>query len=181
LPANNANTYGAYDPTRARGELIGHTDAVWDLTLARDENTLVSCGAEGAVKVWDVSGPSGGGALALTWGFAGLDAEDSADPATEGEDGAPGCTAIEAIKTDIRKVAVAYASAVIKIFEIDTGRETARITSEGDEGSAATQINRMASHPTMPLLVTGHEDKHIRIFDITTGIFNLFLLFGPVD
>ncbi|THU97385.1 hypothetical protein K435DRAFT_857699 [Dendrothele bispora CBS 962.96] len=26
-----------------------------------DEGTLISCGAEGAVKVWDVSGPSGGG------------------------------------------------------------------------------------------------------------------------
>ena len=33
----------------------------------------------------------------------------------------------------------------------------------------STQINALASHPTMPLLVTGHEDKYIRIFDISTG------------
>jgi striatin 1/3/4 len=126
LPSPQHNTYGPYDHTHARGELVGHTDAVWDLTLARDENTLVSCGAEGAVKVWDVGGPSGGGALALTWGFAGLDADEGA-----GEDaGAPGCTAIEAIKTDIRKVAVAYAMSVIKIFDIETGKELAKITCE---------------------------------------------------
>lgn len=30
-------------------------------------------------------------------------------------------------------------------------------------------VNRLASHPTMPLIVTAHEDKHIRIFDIFTG------------
>lgn len=33
----------------------------------------------------------------------------------------------------------------------------------------STQINALASHPTMPLLVTGHEDKYIRIFDISAG------------
>jgi hypothetical protein len=137
LPGPGHTTYGPYDHTRARGELIGHTDAVWDLTLARDENTLVSCGAEGAVKVWDVGGPSGGGALALSWGFAGLDVEDGADAngastGAENEDGAGavGCTAIEAIKTDIRKVAVAYAMSVIKVFDIETGKELSKITSE---------------------------------------------------
>ena len=37
------------------------------------------------------------------------------------------------------------------------------------DGTPATQINRIVSHPTMPLLVTAHEDKFIRIFDILTG------------
>jgi len=31
------------------------------------------------------------------------------------------------------------------------------------------QVNRLASHPALPLLVTAHEDKSIRIFDILTG------------
>ena len=60
-------------PPPARAELIGHTDAVWDLTLARDESTLISCGAEGSVEVWDVSGPSGGGSLKSSWSYDGLD------------------------------------------------------------------------------------------------------------
>jgi len=37
------------------------------------------------------------------------------------------------------------------------------------DGTSATQINRIVSHPTMSLLVTAHEDKFIRIFDIVTG------------
>ncbi|KZT74248.1 WD40 repeat-like protein [Daedalea quercina L-15889] len=164
LPPSSHTTYAPYDATRARGELIGHTDAVWDLALARDESTLISCGAEGAVKVWDVSGPSGGGSLKLSWSYDGLDA---GEPQSEGD--APGATAVEAIKTDLKKVAVAYQNAVIKIFEIETGKELMRLQTEPAEDGISSQANSIVSHPTMPLLITGHEDKHIRIFDILTG------------
>jgi hypothetical protein len=33
-------SYATYDETRSRGELVGHTDDVWDLALVRDESTL---------------------------------------------------------------------------------------------------------------------------------------------
>jgi hypothetical protein len=38
------------------------------------------------------------------------------------------------------------------------------------DGAAPAQVNSIVSHPTMPLLITGHEDKYIRIFDIGTGL-----------
>jgi hypothetical protein len=38
------------------------------------------------------------------------------------------------------------------------------------DGTPATQINCIVSHPTMTILVTAHEDKFIRIFDIVTGM-----------
>lgn len=128
LPTQTHTTYAPYDATRSRGELIGHTDAVWDLALARDEGTLISCGAEGAVKVWDVSGPSGGGSLKLSWFYDGLDSQhdagyDSAD--------APGATAVEAIKTDLKKVAVAYQTGSIKIFDIESGKEVMKMQVDG--------------------------------------------------
>ncbi|KAI0747858.1 WD40 repeat-like protein [Daedaleopsis nitida] len=166
LPAPSHTTYAPYDSTRARGELIGHTDAVWDLALARDESTLISCGAEGLVKVWDVSGPSGGGSLKLSWSYNGL---ENTDLSPEGD--LPGATAVEAIKTDLKKVAVAYQNAVIKIFDIESGKELSRFQVDPVEGddSISAQANSVVSHPTMPLLITGHEDKHIRIFDIVTG------------
>lgn len=44
------------------------------------------------------------------------------------------------------------------------------------DDSASAQANAIVSHPTMPLLITGHEDKHIRIFDINTGACLHFLL-----
>jgi len=166
LPSPSHTTYAPYDETCARGELVGHTDAVWDLALVRDESTLISCGSEGAVKVWDVSGPSGGGSLRLSWGWSGLDSQDE-----DGEsDVPPGATAVEAIKADLKKVAVAYQNAVVKIFDIESGKEVSRLPSDMSyDDTPATQINRIVSHPTMSLLVTAHEDKFIRIFDIVTG------------
>jgi striatin 1/3/4 len=133
LPTTSHTTYAPYDSTRARGELIGHTDAVWDLALVRDESTLVSCGAEGSVKVWDVSGPSGGGSLKLSWSYDGLEstAEGELDP--ENHD-MPGATAVEAIKTDLKKVAAAYQNGVIKVFDIENGKEVMKLQPEAVEG-----------------------------------------------
>ncbi|KDR81374.1 hypothetical protein GALMADRAFT_239242 [Galerina marginata CBS 339.88] len=166
LPSPSHTTYAPYDETRSRGELVGHTDAVWDLALVRDESTLISCGAEGSVKVWDVSGPSGGGSLKLTWGWHGVENPDDLHDSPD----TPGATAVEAIKTDLKKVAVAYQNAVVKIFDIETGKELSRLESDMSyDGTPATQINRIVSHPTMSILVTAHEDKFIRIFDLTTG------------
>ncbi|KAK7023877.1 Striatin-related protein [Favolaschia claudopus] len=168
LPAISHTTYAPYDETRARGELVGHTDAVWDLALVRDESTLISCGAEGAVKVWDVSGPSGGGSLKLTWGWAGLESAEEAQLQDDAD--VPGATAVEALKVDLKKVAVAYQNAVVKIFDIENGKELSKLPTDiSYDGTPATQINRIVSHPTMSLLVTAHEDKYIRIFDIVTG------------
>lgn len=126
LPSPSHTTYAPYDETCARGELIGHTDAVWDLALVRDESALISCGSEGAIKVWDVSGPSGGGSLKLSWGWSGLDNQDD----LSGESDAPGATAVEAIKADLKRVAVAYQNAIVKIFDIESGKEVSRLSSD---------------------------------------------------
>jgi striatin 1/3/4 len=32
-----------------------------------------------------------------------------------------------------------------------------------------TQINKIVCHPTMPVVVSGHEDRYIRFFDINSG------------
>lgn len=154
--------------------------------MVRDESTLISCGAEGTVKVWDVSGPSGGGSLRLTWGWFGVEGEDEMHEELD----TPGATAVEALKSDLKRVAVAYQNAVVKIFDIESGKELSRLDSDisygwyssffffedppimfvYSDGTSATQINRIVSHPTMSILVTAHEDKYIRIFDITTGL-----------
>ncbi|OAX43820.1 WD40 repeat-like protein [Rhizopogon vinicolor AM-OR11-026] len=170
LPSPSHTTYAPYDDTSARGELVGHTDAVWDLALVRDENALVSCGAEGAIKVWDVSGAAEGRAgLKMSWGYYGLDHEEDEEEDKEKEK-EPGATAVEAIKSDLKKVAVAFQNAVVKVFDIETGKEVSRLATDTTyDGTPATQINRVVSHPTMSFLVTAHEDKFIRIFDILSG------------
>ncbi len=37
------------------------------------------------------------------------------------------------------------------------------------DGTPHTQINKVACHPTLPVMVTGHEDKYIRFYDANTG------------
>lgn len=127
LPASGHTTYAPYDATRARGELIGHTDAVWGLALLRDESLLVSCGSEGSVKVWEVGSTSGVGSLKLSWGFNGLDSEEETSES-------PGATCLEPIKSDLKKVAVGYSNSVTKIFDIDTGKQQLALQPELSEG-----------------------------------------------
>lgn len=132
LPSSSHTTYAPFDASRLRGELIGHTDAVWDLALVRDECTLISGGAEGMVKVWDVSDPSGSGSQRLSWTYNGMDYDG------EETDDQPGVTAVEAIKVDLKKVAVAYQNATIKIFDIAHGKELAVL--HGESGSGKSYI-----------------------------------------
>lgn len=127
LPPQSHTTYAPYDGSRAIGELIGHTDAVWDLALVRDDNTLISCGAEGAVKVWEIASGSN---LKLSWSYNGLN-EDGEEIKVEGDpEDTPGATTVEAIKMDLNWVAVAYQNTVVKIFDIATGKEQMKLRPE---------------------------------------------------
>ena len=140
LPTATHTTYAPYDATRARGELVGHTDAVWDLALVRDESTLISCGAEGTVKVWDVSGPSGGGSLRLSWGYDGLESVTQGGDVSGENSDAPGASAVEAIKTDLKKVAVAYQNSVVKIFDIEVGKELLKLLTDVGAGMCSCLV-----------------------------------------
>ncbi|KIO32898.1 hypothetical protein M407DRAFT_18357 [Tulasnella calospora MUT 4182] len=159
IPSQGQPTYAPFDAARAKGVLVGHTDAVWDLALLRDDTLLVSGGSDGSVKVWDTSLPST--PLKLSWGYNGVDGEAETSL---------GITSLDGIKTDLKKVAVAFSNAVVKMFDVETGAEVGKLESDVTyDGTPATQINRIASHPTMSILVTAHEDKYIRLFDIATG------------
>lgn len=37
------------------------------------------------------------------------------------------------------------------------------------DGSGVGLITKVVSHPTLPLTITAHEDRHIRFFDNNTG------------
>ena len=139
LPSSTHTTYAPFDSSRLHGELIGHTDAVWDLALVRDECTLISGGAEGVVKVWDVSDASGRGSLRLSWTYNGMDYDG------EESDDLPGVTAVEAIKVDLKKVAVAYQNATIKIFDVVHGKELAVLHGESGSGKFCDSCTYLTS------------------------------------
>ena len=43
------------------------------------------------------------------------------------------------------------------------------------ESGVANQINKVISHPTLPVTITANEDRHIRFFDNNTGWLSLVL------
>ena len=43
------------------------------------------------------------------------------------------------------------------------------------ESGVANQINKVISHPTLPVTITANEDRHIRFFDNNTGWLSLIL------
>jgi striatin 1/3/4 len=79
------------------------------------------------VKVWDVGGV-GPGSLRLSWGYGGISV-DSASASEESD--VLGATAVEAIKTNLKWVAVGYRNATVKIFEVDSGKEVALLQADG--------------------------------------------------
>lgn len=81
------------------------------------------------MKVWEVTTTSGN--LKLSWSYDGLN-DDGEEIKVEGGDteDTPGATAVEAIKTDLKRVAVAYQNTVVKIFDIETGKEQIKLQPE---------------------------------------------------
>jgi striatin 1/3/4 len=126
IPSPQHTTYSPYDAATSRGELVGHTDAVWGLALLREGSLLVSCGADGMVKVWDVGG-IGPGSLRSSWGYGGIGAETA--PGAEEKD-IIGATAVESILTNLKWVAVAYRNGLVKIFDAEAGKEVATLQAE---------------------------------------------------
>uniref|UniRef100_A0A3Q4HVB0 Striatin, calmodulin binding protein n=1 Tax=Neolamprologus brichardi TaxID=32507 RepID=A0A3Q4HVB0_NEOBR len=54
-PNPNIDPYDSYEPSVLRGALCGHTDAVWGLVYSSAHRRLLSCSADGTVRLWSVS------------------------------------------------------------------------------------------------------------------------------
>ncbi|KAG8729891.1 hypothetical protein FRC12_020645 [Ceratobasidium sp. 428] len=128
FPPESLQPYAPYDPSYFRGELVGHTDVVWGLAVVRDGTWLASGGADGMIKVWEVS--EQGGNLRLSWGYNGTEYQT---PEGEEEEVVP-VVAVEGIKSDLRKVAVAYANCIVKVFDIETGKELTKLSANETYG-----------------------------------------------
>ncbi|SPO28112.1 related to STRIATIN [Ustilago trichophora] len=198
LPDRAVEAYPPFEKSMELGCLVGHSQAVWDVALLPDrsdeEGRLASASADGTVKIWSVrntsSASTGNGeanasgaapaVLQLSWDYFG--SEPSPDTAKERENleksgTLPVPTCVEACHSDLRLVAVSYSNSVVKLFDLDTGRQVRQLKSdETFDGTAETQINKLVTHPTLPMLITAHEDGYIRMFDLDTGACTLSMV-----
>lgn len=173
----NKETYARLDPSLNLSTFVGHTDAVWDIRLfplsISSSQLLGSISADGTVKIWDTE--TKGSPLKSSWSYHGSDASPAT--ASTGPKQGPVPTGLAFCPTDLKKMVVSYSNSVIKLFDIETGKDILTFKSnETYDGTTGTQINKVICHPTLPVVVSGHEDRYIRFFDLTSGVCSYSML-----
>jgi len=155
LPNSNIDPYDAYDPDVLAQTMSEHTDAVWGLAFHTQKTRLLSCSTDGTVKLW-----SPGSKSPLLQSYA-------ADPAM----GLP--SSVDFVHEDASQMVVAYTTGHAAVFDLETSKLVVQLDSDQNAGAGAgvphDQINCLVSHPTMPVTMTAHEDRHIRFYDNVTG------------
>lgn len=153
MPNPNIDPYDAFDPSVLATTLTGHTDCVWDLSYHGSRGQLLSCGADGTVKLWSPSAHSSPLLKTFT------------SDASGGRGLVP--TSVDWVYDDSTHLVAGYNSGACIIYDIETGKSVIKLDS--DETDEMALITKVVSHPTLPLTITAHEDRHIRFFDNNTG------------
>ena len=152
------------DPNVLACTLSGHTDAVWSLAYLGKRQQLLSASADGTVKLWSPhteSQPQ----LLKTFGYG----VGSGGEETSGSNVIP--TSVDWVHEDSFRMVAGYVNAACVIYDIETGKPVIKLDTfglrygSGDVGA----ITKVVSHPTLPITITAHEDRHIRFFDNKSG------------
>ncbi|CAK1600864.1 unnamed protein product [Parnassius mnemosyne] len=147
LPPPTADPYDPYDPAVQGPVLREHTDAVWSLASAHGR--LLSASADGTARLW---APRAARPLLATL-------RDDAHPA---HPALPVPAAAADFADSGARAAVVYRDGTLLLYDLETSQVVVRIACE----SAAARVR---AHPALPLLVTAHEDRHIRFWDAASG------------
>ncbi|CAK6982272.1 striatin isoform X2 [Scomber scombrus] len=149
-PNPNVDPYDSYEPSVLRGALCGHTDFVWGLVYTAAHHRLLSCSADGTVRLWNAA-----------------DTAPSLAVFNErGELGVP--TSVDLVSSDPAHMVTSFTTGHIGLFNMETQQLVLKLESAGPP-EAPCKINKVLSHPTLPITITAQEDRHIQFFDNNTG------------
>uniref|UniRef100_A0A8C4KYZ8 Striatin-3 n=1 Tax=Equus asinus asinus TaxID=83772 RepID=A0A8C4KYZ8_EQUAS len=152
MPSPNVDPYDTYEPNVLAGTLVAHTDAVWGLAYSGIKNQLLSCSADGTVRLWNPQEK-----LPCICTYNG-----------DKEHGIP--TSVDFIGCDPAHMVTSFNTGSTVIYDLETSQSLVMLSSQIDSGlQSNNHINRVVSHPTLPVTITAHEDRHIKFFDNKTG------------
>uniref|UniRef100_A0A8C7YUJ2 Striatin-3 n=1 Tax=Oryzias sinensis TaxID=183150 RepID=A0A8C7YUJ2_9TELE len=151
IPGSNVDPYDTYDSSVLAGTWAGHTDAVWGLAYSGIKNRLLSCSADGTVKLWN---PAAKEPCISTFN-------------TDMEHGIP--TSVDFNGCDPAHMVASFNGGDVAIYDLETSQTTVVLKGQGDADPSLNHINKVVSHPTLPITITAHEDRHIKFFDNKTG------------
>ncbi|KAK1333156.1 hypothetical protein QTO34_006693 [Cnephaeus nilssonii] len=148
----NIDPYDSYDPSVLRGPLLGHTDAVWGLAYSAAHQRLLSCSADGTLRLWNTTEVAP--ALSVF-----NDNQEFGIPAS-----------VDLVSSDPSLMVASFSKGYTSIFNMETQQRILTLESNLDTtANSSCQINRVISHPTLPISITAHEDRHIKFYDNNTG------------
>ncbi|XP_010747431.1 striatin-3 isoform X2 [Larimichthys crocea] len=152
IPSSNVDPYDTYDPSVLAGSWMGHTDAVWGLAYSGIKNRLLSCSADGTVKLWN---PTEKNPCISTFN-------------TNKEHGVP--TSVDFNGCDPAHMVASFNSGDVVVYDLETSQNALVLKGQG-EGTlpGCNHINKVVSHPTLPVTITAHEDRHIKFYDNKSG------------
>ncbi|KAG5855586.1 hypothetical protein ANANG_G00050640 [Anguilla anguilla] len=149
-PNPNIDPYDSYEPSVLRGALCGHTDAVWGLVYSAAHHRLLSCSGDGTVRLWNAADTSP--ALAVF--------------NENRELGIP--SSVDLVCSEPAHMVTSFSTGETGLFNMETQQLVLSLESTAEPGLPC-QINKVLSHPTLPITITAQEDRHIKFFDNNTG------------
>ncbi|XP_045068445.1 striatin-like isoform X2 [Coregonus clupeaformis] len=149
-PNPNIDPYDSYEPSVLRGAMLGHTDSVWGVVYSSAHQRLLSCSGDGTVRLWNAANTSP--ALAIF--------------NEKGELGVP--TSVDLVCSEPAHMVTSFSTGEIGLFNMETRQLILKLDQTG-EPEAPCKINKVLSHPTLPITITAQEDRHIQFFDNNTG------------
>uniref|UniRef100_A0A8B9RGQ6 Striatin n=1 Tax=Astyanax mexicanus TaxID=7994 RepID=A0A8B9RGQ6_ASTMX len=153
-PNPNIDPYDSYEPSVLRGALCGHTDAVWGLVYSSAHHRVLSCSGDGTVRLWNAA-----------------DTSPSLAVFNENKElGIP--SSVDLVCSEPAHMVTAFSNGRMGIFNMETQQLVLELESQNQNANntnAPHQINKVLSHPTLPITITAQEDRHIRFFDNNTG------------
>ncbi|XP_042533321.1 striatin-3 isoform X4 [Dipodomys spectabilis] len=152
MPSPNVDPYDTYESNILAGTLVAHTNAVWGLAYSGIKNQLLSCSADGTIRLWNPQEK-----LPCICTYNG-----------DKEHGVP--TSVDFIGCDPAHMVTSFNTGSAVIYDLETSQSLVMLSSQVEAGlQSNNHINRVVSHPTLPVTITAHEDRHIKFFDNKTG------------
>uniref|UniRef100_A0A671MPF1 Striatin-3-like n=1 Tax=Sinocyclocheilus anshuiensis TaxID=1608454 RepID=A0A671MPF1_9TELE len=152
IPSSNVDPYDTYNPSVLAGTLLGHSDAVWGLAYSGIKERLLSCSADGTIKLWN---PQGKSPCLSTFN-------------SDRGHGVP--TSIDFNGCDPAHMVASYNTGDVVIYDLETSQPVVVFSAQGESAIPfGNHINKVVNHPTLPITVTAHEDRHIKFFDNKSG------------